>query len=150
MSQSLAKILLHLVYSTKGRRPVLAEDIRDGLHRYAAGVLEQWDSPAILINSVSDHIHILYLHSKNHGPAKIVEEVKVATSKWLKTQGAGYDDFHWQTGYGIFSVSQSNVAAVVRYIANQHEHHRRTTFQDEYREFLRRHEVGYDEQYVWD
>jgi REP element-mobilizing transposase RayT len=150
MPQSLAKILIHLVYSTKNRVPIIGDDIRDDLHRYTATVLHEWHSPAILINSMEDHIHILYSHSKNHSPAKIVEEVKKATSKWLKTQGQAYEDFYWQNGYGDFSVSQSNVPVVTNYIANQREHHRRTTFQDEYREFLRRHEIEFDERYVWD
>ena len=87
--------------------------------------------PAILINSVEDHIHILYAHSKNHSPAKVDEEVKVASSKWLKTKGPAYTHFHWQNGYGDFSVSQSNVPEVVKYIAGQQEHHRRKSFQEE-------------------
>jgi len=150
MPQSLARILIHLVYSTKNRERNLGDDIRDELHRYTAGVLKECGSPAILINSVEDHIHILYSHSKNHSPARIVEEVKVASSKWLKTKGPAYAHFHWQNGYGDFSVSQSNVPEVVKYIANQQEHHRRKSFQEEYREFLQRHEVEYDERYVWD
>ena len=150
MPQSLAKILVHLVYSTKNRERVLGDDIRDELHRYTAGVLKEWDSPAILINSVEDHIHILYSHSKNHSPAKVVEAVKVATSKWIKTKGPVYAGFHWQNGYGSFSVSQSNVPALMRYIADQQEHHRHKSFQEEYRGLLGRHEIGYDERYVWD
>ena len=150
MPQSLARILIHLVYSTKNRERILGDDIRDELHRYTAGVLKEWDSPAILMNSVEDHVHILYSHSKNHSPARIVEEVKVASSKWLKTKGPRYAQFHWQSGYGDFSVSQSNVSDVVKYIAGQEEHHRRKSFQKEYREFLKRHEVEFDERYVWD
>jgi REP element-mobilizing transposase RayT len=150
MPQSLAKILIHLIYSTKNRERVLGDGIRDELHKYTAAVLKEWHSPAILINSVEDHIHILYSHSKNHSPAKIVEEVKVATSKWLKGKDSTYARFHWQNGYGDFSVSQSKVAGVVEYIAAQKEHHRRMSFQEEYREFLERHEIKYDERYVWD
>jgi putative transposase len=101
-------------------------------------------------HSVEDHVHILYSHSKNHSPATIVEEVKKASSKWLMTKGAAYASFHWQNGYGDFSVSQSNVPEVVKYIGGQKEHHRRKTFQEEYREFLKRHEVEFDERYVWD
>src|SRR5436190_23671279 len=105
MPQSLARILIHLVYSTKNRERILRDDIRDELHRYTAGILKEWDSPAILINSIEDHIHILYSHSKNHSPSKIVEEVKVGSSKWMKTKGPAYANFHWQNGYGNFSVS---------------------------------------------
>jgi putative transposase len=150
MPQSLAKLLVHLIYSTKNREPVLRDDVRDELHRYTAGILRELESPAILINSVEDHVHILYSHSKNYSPSKIVEEVKTGTSKWIKTKGIAYAVFHWQNGYGAFSISQSAVADVVDYINSQKEHHRRKTFQEEYREFLRRYEVLYDERYVWD
>jgi putative transposase len=150
MPQSLAKLLVHLTYSTKNRAPVLHNDIREELHRYTAGILKELESPAILINSVADHIHIFYSHSKNYSPSKIVEQVKIGSSKWLKTKGEAYADFHWQNGYGAFSVSQSGVSAVVEYIKEQEEHHRHKTFQEEYREFLRRYEVPYDERYVWD
>ena len=149
MSQSLAKVLVHLIYSTKNREPILRDDIHNELHRYSAGILKELESPAILINSVEDHVHILYSHSKNYSPSKIVEEVKKGSSKWLKTKGPAYAGFHWQSGYGAFSVSQSGVAEVVKYIEGQKEHHRRKTFQEEYREFLKRYEVPYDERYVW-
>jgi putative transposase len=142
MPQSLAKLLVHLIYSTKNREPVLRDDVRDELHRYSAGILKELESPAILINSVEDHVHILYAHSKNFSPSKIVEQVKTGTSKWIKTKGLAYAGFHWQNGYGAFSVSQSGVGEVVKYIEGQKEHHRKRTFQEEYREFLRR--------YVWD
>jgi REP element-mobilizing transposase RayT len=150
MSQSLAKLLVHLIYSTKNREPILRDDIHNELLRYSAGILKELESPAILINSVEDHVHILYSHSKNYSPSKIVEEVKKGSSKWLKTKGPAYAGFHWQSGYGAFSVSQSGVAEVVKYIEGQKEHHRRKTFQEEYHEFLKRYEVPYDERYVWD
>jgi len=150
MSQSLAKTLIHLIYSTKNRERFLTDDARDELHRYSAGILKEWESPAILINSVEDHVHILYSQSKNYSLSKIVEEVKKGSSKWIKTKGTGFATFHWQNGYGAFSVSQSNAAAVTEYIRNQREHHRHKSFQDEFREFLRRHEVPFDERYVWD
>src|SRR5262249_19540339 len=150
MSQSLAKILVHLIYSTKKRERRIHDDIRDELHRYGAGILKQLESPAILINSVEDHIHVLYAHSRTHTLSEIVEEVKKGSSKWLKTKGSAYSDFHWQNGYGAFSVSQSGVAEVMKYIDNQKWHHRRKTFQEEFREFLKRYEVPYDERYVWD
>jgi putative transposase len=150
MPQSLAKLLVHPIYSTKNREPVLRDDVRDELHRYSAGILKELESPAILINSVEDHVHIFYAHSKNYSPNKIVEEVKKGSSKWIKTKGQAYAGFHWQNGYGVFSVSQSGVEEVVKYIEGQKEHHRRRTFQEEYREFLKRYQVPYDERYVWD
>ena len=95
-------------------------------------------------------MHILFLLSKNHKLAKIVEEVKTGSSKWIKTKSASFGNFHWQSGYGAFSVSQSNVEGVREYIANQEQHHRKLSFQEEFRELLRRHEIEYDERYVWD
>ena len=108
MSQSLAKILIHLIFSTKSREPVLHDDIRPEVHKYLAAILKEVDSPAILINSVEDHVHILFSHSKNHALIRIVEELKKNSSKWIKTKSGQCAGFHWQNGYGAFSVSQSN------------------------------------------
>ena len=150
MAQSLSKMLVHLIFSTKNREPLIKDDIRDELHRYIASILQQWDSPAILVNSVEDHVHILFSLSKNYSINKIVEEAKKGSSIWIKSKGGAYAGFYWQAGYGAFSVSQSNAADVQKYIANQREHHRQKTFQEEYREFLNRYQVEYDERYVWD
>jgi putative transposase len=150
MSQSLVKNLIHLVYSTKNRQPWIARDHRDGLFAYQAGILKQWDSPALVIGGVEDHVHALFALSKNDALSKIVEEVKKGSSKWMKTEGPRNPDFHWQAGYGAFSVSPSNEDAVRRYMENQEEHHRKMTFQDELRELLRRHGIAFDEGYLWD
>jgi len=148
--QSLAQVLVHLIFSTKNREPVLADDIRPELHPYMATVLKGVNSPAILINSVEDHAHVLFHLSKNHALCDVIESVKKDSSKWIKTKGRTYRNFHWQSGYGAFSISQSNVAQVVKYIEGQKEHHRRRTFQEEFRAFLKRYRVPYDERYVWD
>jgi REP element-mobilizing transposase RayT len=149
MPQSLVNNLIHLIYSTKNREPSLLPEIRPSLYAYKAGILKQWESPALLIGGEIDHVHVLFLLSKNHPLAKIIEEVKKGSSKWLKTQGPTWDDFHWQNGYGAFSVSQSNVEVVKRYIENQEEHHKKLTFQEEFRAFLKRHGIEYDEKHVW-
>jgi putative transposase len=150
MPQSLAKVLVHLVFSTKQRERVLTNDIREELHRYIAGILKNYESPAILINSVEDHLHILFSQSRNHSLADLAEQAKKGSSKWLKTKGPDFARFHWQNGYGAFSVSQSNVKQVTAYIQRQPEHHKRQSFQDEFLAFLKRHEIEYDERYVWD
>ncbi len=150
MSQSLAKVLVHIIFSTKGRMPVIAPEVRHELNAYIVGILRQLECPSILINSVADHVHILCCLSRTLALAKAVEEVKKGSSKWLKTKAAALRNFHWQNGYGAFSVSQSSVDEVRRYIANQEEHHRRVTFEEEFRAFLDRHGVAYDERYVWD
>lgn len=150
MSQSLVKNLLHLVFSTKHRNPLISSDVRADLYAYQAGVFANWDSPALIIGGVEDHVHALFLLSKNHALAKVVEEVKKASSKWIKTEGNAADDFYWQSGYAAFSVSSSKVDDVRTYIENQEEHHRKISFQVELRRFLKRHDVEYDERYVWD
>ncbi|MGO9469660.1 MAG: IS200/IS605 family transposase [Isosphaeraceae bacterium] len=150
MSQSLVKNLTHLVYSTKSRRPWLLTQHRDRLFAYQAGIFQEWDSPALAIGGVEDHVHALFALSKNHALKKMVEEVKKGSSKWMKIDGPKNGDFQWQAGYAGFSVSQSNLSAVKRYIENQEEHHRKMTFQDELRELLRRHGIEFDERYLWD
>jgi REP element-mobilizing transposase RayT len=150
MSQSLAKNLLHLVYSTKNRMLWIPPDVREQLFAYQAGIFKEWDSPALIIGGVEDHVHALFLLSKNHALKKIVEEVKKGSSKWMKSEGTGNADFHWQNGYAAFSVSQSQVPAVKRYVQTQEEHHRKMTFQDELRALMKRHEMEFDERYVWD
>ena len=150
MPQSLACLHVHLVFSTKHRAPLLREEVRDSLHRYMAVVLQNLDCPPALINSVEDHVHILFELSRTVAISTAVEEVKKSSSKWIKTQGAGFADFAWQAGYGAFAVSESNVTAVRDYIADQRAHHRKKSFQKEYRAFLQRHRIAFDERYVWD
>lgn len=150
MPQSLAKNLIHLVFSTKNREPVLTESVRGPLCAYASGVLRDLDSPAKAINAWRDHVHILFVLSKNHSLSQVVMEVKRATSKWIKTQGTEFARFHWQSGYGAFSIGQSGVDEVKTYIANQAEHHRVKTFEEEFRSFLKRYQVEFDERFVWD
>jgi REP element-mobilizing transposase RayT len=150
MSQSLVKNLVHLVYSTKNREPWIPKEHRDGLYAYQAGIFKEWDSPALIIGGVEDHVHALFSLSKNHALKKIVEEVKKGSSKWMKSDGPRNPFFYWQAGYGAFSVSESNGEAVKRYIAKQEEHHQQRTFQDELRELFRLHGIEFDERYVWD
>jgi REP element-mobilizing transposase RayT len=150
MSQSLTKNLIHLIYSTKHRAPCLSPAVRSGLFAYKAGILKRWQSPALIIGGVSDHVHLLFCLSKNHALAKVVEEVKKSSSKCLKQQSEEFREFNWQAGYGAFSVSPFNVETVKSYIERQEEHHRRPSFQEEFLDFLKRHGVEFDERYVWD
>ncbi len=150
MPQSLANIYIHLIFSTKDRFPFLKDELREDLHAYMATVLSNLKCPAVLINSVKDHVHILFQLNRTVTLAKAVEEVKKSSSKWIKTQSPNLEKFAWQAGYGAFSVSESNTGAVANYIRNQQEHHRVKSFQEEYREFLEKHKIDYDEGYVWD
>lgn len=150
MPQSLSSLHIHLIFSTKNRQPFLTDSIRDALHAYMAATLSNIGCPPMLINSVEDHVHILFDLSRTVAVSKVVEEIKKATSKWIKTQGPEFAGFAWQAGYGAFAVSESKVDVIRKYIEGQKEHHRKRTFQEEFRQFLQRHGITFDEQYVWD
>ena len=151
MPQSLSKVYLHIVFSTKHRFPFLTDaSIRNEMHAYLGGTCNRLGCPIIIVGGTADHVHILCLLSRVHTIAKLLEEVKKSSSKWVKTKKRELQKFALQNGYGIFSVSQSSVDTVKRYIETQEGHHRKRTFQDEYRIFLKKYEVPYDERYVWD
>lgn len=150
MPQSLAQILVHLVFSTKNREPLLSDDWRDELHAYIGGIAENHKGTLLKAGSVADHIHLLIAHPRTCAPAELVQEIKTGSSKWVKTKSPQLAGFHWQGGYGIFSISPSHRPALEKYIANQAEHHRVVTFQEEYRRLLEKYRIEYDERYVWD
>ncbi|MCX6876384.1 MAG: IS200/IS605 family transposase [Verrucomicrobia bacterium] len=150
MPQSLARLHIHLIFSTKNRERIIHDRVRDSLHAYMATVLHNLGCPPVLINSVEDHVHILFELARTVAVSSAVEDVKKASSKWIKNQGGEFAGFAWQAGYGAFAVSESNVPAVREYVANQQEHHRKKSFQEEYRAFLERHQIAFDERYVWD
>jgi putative transposase len=151
MSQSLSKVLVHVIFSTKNRVPYLRQPgLHEKMNAYMIGALENLRCPAMQVGTVDDHIHTLCHLSRTMSIAELVEEIKKTSSKWIKTQAPGLNDFHWQAGYGVFSVSPSAAEEVKAYIANQEERHRKRTFQEEFRLFLQRHGIEYDERYVWD
>ena len=147
MSQSLSSVLVHLVFSTKNREKFITEESEIELHKYLATTFRECDSPALLVGGEADHIHSLFALSRRWAIADLVREVKASSSKWMKSK---VGEFQWQAGYGAFSIGQSGVVGMKRYIANQKEHHRKYSFQDEFRMLCDKYEVEYDEQYVWD
>ena len=150
MSQSLAKIIVHLIYSTKHREAVIEPEVRPGLYAYQAGIFSDMGSPAIEIGGTADHVHALFELSKAEELCKVIEVVKKESSKWMKTQGPEFGNFYWQGGYGAFSVSPAHAQKARAYILDQEAHHREVTFQEEFRKFLNDYHVEYDERYVWD
>jgi REP element-mobilizing transposase RayT len=150
MPQSLSQLYVHLAFSTKHREPLLLAPLRSEMHAYLATVLTNSGSPAIKVGGMSDHVHALFHLSKNNSLAGIVEEIKTSSSKWIKTKGKAMASFHWQNGYGGFSVSPAHVEKVAEYIEQQETHHRVVSFQEEYRRLLKRYGIEYDERYVWD
>jgi putative transposase len=151
MPQSLDRLYAHIVFSTKDRFPFLnTPDIRNEMHAYLCGVLKTLDSHPIFAGGVSDHVHILGRISKNWAIAKIVGEIKRVSSIWIKCKGGMLTKFHWQNGYGAFSIGRSEIDRVRTYIEQQEAHHATRTFQEEYRAFLQEYEIEFDERYVWD
>ena len=151
MPQSLSNLIIHLVYSTKIRKPFLRDDsVRDEMHRQLGGTSKTLGCPPLLVGGVEDHVHILARQARTITVADWVKELKRVTSLWIKEKHPDLQDFQWQAGYGAFSVSQSNADQVVKYIQEQKEHHKRFDFQTEYRGLLERHGIEYDERYVWD
>ena len=148
MPQSLAKVLIHLVFSTTNRAPMIHHAVRSDLHAYVAGILQNLDCPPVQIGGTADHVHALFSLTRTLPIARVVEEMKKSSSKWMKRKDI--TRFAWQAGYGVFSVSSSQSDQVVKYIATQEEHHRIRTFQEEVRGLLDRHGVSFDERYLWD
>lgn len=150
MGQSLAQNYVHIVFSTKYRRPLISPEIESELHHYLGGICNRLECQAIKIGGYTDHIHILCMLSKKLTLAKLVEEIKSHSSKWIKTKGDAYRDFYWQNGYGAFSVSYYHTEKIISYIANQHAHHKKKDFPNEYLDLLKKHKTEYDERYLWD
>lgn len=150
MPQSLSFLLVHLVFSTKDRAPVLDEKVRPALHAYLATVARNADCECFRVGGVADHVHLAIRLSRTITVAKLVEELKTSSSKWLKTQSPSMAGFSWQRGYGAFSVGPADLDALRQYIDTQEEHHQSRTFQQEYRAFLTKYGIEFDEQYVWD
>lgn len=150
MGQSLVKNYVHIVFSTKYRQPLIQQSIEPELYSYLGGICNKLDCQVIKVGGYTDHIHILCLLSKKITLAKLVEQPKSNSSKWIKTKDKKYSNFYWQDGYGAFSVNPAQVGIVTNYIANQKEHHGKKTYQNEYRAILKKYEVKYDERYVWE
>ena len=150
MPQSLASVLVHLVFSTKNREPLLTPEVEPELYPYMASVFRACKSPSLTGNGTADHVHWLFSLARTQTIADVVEEVKKRSSKWLKSKSPDFAHFQWQAGYGAFSIGASLAPAVSAYIARQKDHHRTTTFQDEFRSLLKRYGIDFDERYIWD
>lgn len=150
MPQSLSYLLTHIVFSTKDRAPVLDATVRLALHAYLATVARNVDCECFRTGGVADHVHLAVRLSRTITMAELIEELKTSSSKWLKTQSPALAAFAWQRGYGAFSVGPSDLNALLHYIDTQEEHHKTRTFQYEYRAFLNKYGIEFDERYVWD
>jgi len=150
MPQSLSQVILHVVFSTKDRRPWLDPAIRPRMHAYLATVCRDCGCPAYRVGGAADHVHIAARLARTLSQAELLEKIKKTSSAWIKTQGGQYSSFFWQGGYGDFSIGWSQLEELVGYIDRQEQHHRTQTFQEEYRTLLQKYRVEFDERYVWD
>jgi REP element-mobilizing transposase RayT len=150
MPQSLSKVYVHITFNTKNREKRIDEKIENLLFEYIGGICKQMECNPIKVGGHQDHIHILCLLSRKVAQMTLLENIKKSSSKWIKTQGEEYSGFYWQNGYGIFSVNPTEIDIVEKYITNQKEHHKKKSFQDEYRAFLKRYNIEFEERYVWD
>ena len=151
MPQSLAQIYLHLVFSTKDRWPYLRErSIREETHKVLGGTCNKLECPVLIVGGVADHVHMLCRLGRSISVAEMIKELKRESSIWIKTKGESMKEFHWQSGYGAFSVSPGHVELLRSYIANQEEHHATESFQNEFRRLLTKYQLEWDERYAWD
>src|SRR5436309_2863995 len=150
MPQSLSKVIVHIIFSTKNRESWLESRVRPRVHAYLATICRDLGAELVHIGGVADHVHIVTTLPRTLSQAELVEQVKKVSSKWIKTLDARYRSFFWQHGYGAFSVSPSQLDVMLQYVDAQQEHHRTRSFQEEYRELLPRHGFDFDERYVWD
>ena len=150
MPQSLVKNYMHITFSTKNRYPFIDASLKEELFSYLGGICKNMESNPIIVGGHKDHVHILCLLSRKIALMKLVEKIKAYSSKWVKTKGKQYQKFYWQNGYAGFSIHPEQVDMVKKYILTQEEHHKKLSFQDEYRTFLMKYNIEYDERYVWD
>ncbi|WP_417429457.1 IS200/IS605 family transposase [Halpernia sp.] len=149
MGQSLVKNYIHIIFSTKNRENFIDENIEEQLFSYLGGICKNHKCYPIQIGGYRNHIHILCLLSQKITLAKLMEELKSHSSKWIKTKDAKYSNFYWQNGYGAFSVNPKQIDIVKEYIINQKEHHQIKSFQDEYLQILKNYNIEFDEKYLW-
>jgi putative transposase len=148
MPHTSGNILLHFIFATQGRRPSIKPAFRDDLFAYLGGIVREMNGMALIINGANDHVHMLIRVRPAHSASEIARVVKANSSRWARQKHLA--EFAWQTGYGVFSVSESSVVAVTKYIAGQEEHHKRQSFQEEFVAFLKKNHVEYDPKYIWD
>jgi len=149
MAQTLVSLLVHIIFSTKNRERIITPEVEPELFAYMGGILRNHESRLLDAGGTADHVHLLVSQSKNLSLSSLLKDIKKDSSSWIKTQGSQFRNFHWQDGYGAFSIGKSDVPALKKYIAGQKEHHRKQTFQEELIEFLDEYGIAYDERYLW-
>ena len=149
MAQTLSKIYLHIVFSTKNRKNLIDKDIEMRLYAYVSELSKEINCNVLAIGGTENHLHVLSTISRNISVSDYVKKIKSGSSGWIKSQSIKYNSFYWQNGYGVFSVSESMLERTKNYIFNQKSHHRKISFKDEYLRLLDKHQIGYDENFLW-
>jgi putative transposase len=150
MGHSFSSLLTHVVFSTKDRRPQIDSELKERLFPYMSGILREVGAKTLIVNGPADHVHLLVRLPATKCLADVIRILKTNSSRWVHETFPHQKNFGWQTGYGAFSVSESNRDTVYNYIANQEEHHRKKSFQEEFITFLKKHGMEYEEKYLWD
>jgi REP element-mobilizing transposase RayT len=150
MAHTFTNLLTHVIFSTKDRVPCIDAELKPELLAYLGGMMREVGGKAYAINGTADHVHLLISLPPTIALSDTMRTMKANSSRWVGGKWSARKSFGWQTGYGAFSVSKSNVSEVVKYIQNQESHHRKITFQEEFIAFLKKHEIGYDERYIWE
>lgn len=149
MAQTLVSLLVHIVFSTRNREDFITPEIEPQLYAYLGGIAKHHGARLLSAGGTANHVHLLLSQSKNMALSDFMEELKKSSSVWIKTQGDQFARFHWQEGYGAFSIGESQVPAVKTYLARQKEHHQKKSFQAEFVAFLEKYGIEYNEKYLW-
>ena len=149
MAQTLVSLMVHVIFSTKNREPLITPEIEPELFAYMGGILKNHKSRLLDAGGTADHVHLLISQSKSVALSTLMKDVKKDSSSWLKTKDKIFRNFHWQDGYGGFSIGKSQISSLRTYIGNQKKHHRKRSFQEELLQFLMAYEIEYDERYLW-
>ena len=149
MAQTLVSLMVHVVFSTKNRHPMITPEVEPDLCAYLGGTLRNLESPCLAVGGTENHVHLLISQSKNLALSRLMEEIKKSSSKCIKTKGPALRSFGWQEGFGAFTIGESQVEALRRYIAGQKERHKKLTFEQELIALLKKYRVQFDERYLW-
>ena len=149
MAQTLTSLMVHVVFSTKDRQPLITPEVEPELYAYMGGTAKNLESRCLAAGGTENHVHLLVSQSKKVALCHLMEEVKKSSSKWIKTKASTFQTFSWQDGYGAFTIGESQVEALKLYIGGQKERHKRQTFEEEFMLLLKKYHVQYDERYLW-
>ena len=150
MPQSLVQNYIHIIFATKNREALINPPYEQELHAYLGSFCNKLDCQVVIVGGYYDHVHILCKLSKKIALVDLIQKLKSTSSKWMKTKHESLRNFYWQDGYGVFSINANQIEMVMDYIKNQHQHHANKTFKQEYRDFLDKYHIEYNEKYVWD